>query len=125
MLIIDPSLEPYLIKVEKSNFEVYKRMTPKKSEDGSDPKPYNRYHSCHSGLLQAVDCIIGLKIEANKSAVSLIEYIKEIRKLKELFLSVTHDDIDKRFVEISRRIDKLDSEVTKSLSEIHSKLLKS
>lgn len=108
MIIEDPSLLPYFIKVEKSNYELYKKMTPKKKPDGTTPAPYDRYDSCYSSILSAVDAVIGLKMAEDKKAVSLIEFINETRRLKLLFLSITHDDIDKKFLELDKRISFLE-----------------
>jgi len=100
MIIVDPAIDPYFIKTEKSQYNVFKNHKPK-----PPAKEYEKFVSSHTDIDGALKKIVDLKIEAKGGAVSLIEYLKEIRSLKMEVRRITHDDLDARLAHLQKQIN--------------------
>lgn len=102
MIIVDPAIEPYFIKNEKSNYNLYKKHTPK-----APVKPYEKFVSTHTDIEGALKKVVELKVEGKGGTVSLVGYLTEIRGLKLELRRITHDDLDARLAHLQKQVNEL------------------
>lgn len=99
MKIEDDSLAPYIIKIDKSNYEVYKKYKPIR-KDKTEAPICERYVSTHPSLHGAILKVVNLKVESNKDTKDLKAFLRELRIIKTELLKITHDNLEDRLLKI-------------------------
>lgn len=127
IVIIDPMLSPYFMKMDGAGYNIYKRFVPKKSKDGKTPEPYEKYISRSTDIVSACKSVLVKKMMESKkdSNISLREFIKIYEELNKNVFTFVRNDLDENLKSINNSIERItkENEELKSLVETLSQRL--